>query len=244
MLAVRYGHPDWGKLQICGCRALSGAQRQQERAQRSLDTLLVELGGELAHATLDNYDLGRAENAEARASMAKALDICRAYRDAPHGWIYLYGPTGVGKSHLLAATVRALAEGGDTVAYASEPELMRYLRAGWKRRQEAGLDDDPTTTDERIVHLQNVGVLAIDDIGTEHRGKSDQSWCDSQLFSILHPRYQFERPTLLSSNLRLADIESRLRSRIDGRTKPEYAGQDQLLLVKNADQRGRGRGRP
>ena len=67
-----------------------------------------EMGGELAGSTLDSYDLGRARDAAARGTMAAALDTCRAYVDQPRGWLYLYGPTGVGKSHLAAATSRAI----------------------------------------------------------------------------------------------------------------------------------------
>jgi DNA replication protein DnaC len=98
----------FGQLLPCACRLDGEAQRRAEEQRRRLARFEREMGGELAAATLDNYDLGRAHNAAARKLMAEARDACRAYVDQPRGWIFLYGPTGVGKSHLAAATARAI----------------------------------------------------------------------------------------------------------------------------------------
>ena len=77
--------------------------------------------------------------------------MCIDYATEPEGWIYLYGPTGVGKSHLAAATSRALANRNNlTLAYISEPQLMKYLRDGWGQR-----GDD--STDSRMTLLQEAG---------------------------------------------------------------------------------------
>jgi DNA replication protein DnaC len=234
--AVPYGHPNFGQLFACQCRIAGESAREAERRRGRLAKLESEMGGELASSNLDNYDLRRAVNAEARKTMRAALDTCRAYAHRASGWLYLYGPTGVGKSHLAAATARALAEKHSiTLAYASEPALMKYIRAGWGKK-----DDDGT--DARMVDLQNVDLLIIDDIGTEHRGKAEKAWADSQLLDILMPRYQHERWTILTSNLELDDIdEPRIRSRVKGRTSIEFAGRDQCLLVINSDQREGGK---
>ena len=56
------------------------------------------------------------------------------------------------------------------------------------------------------------------------------------------PRYQFSRLTILTSNLRLDDIdEPRIRSRIKGQTNVDQVGRLQCLLVENSDQREGGR---
>src|SRR5262249_27739541 len=151
------------KLFPCQCRIAGEETRQRERQRGRLAKLESEMGGELALCTLDNYELRRAKDAKARKSMQTALDICRAYAHRASGWLYLYGPTGVGKSHLATATARALAQRHDiAIAYASEPALMKYIRAGWGQK-----GDD--STDARIIDLQNVDLLVLDDIGTEHR---------------------------------------------------------------------------
>ena len=106
--AVPFGHPRFGQLLTCACRLDGEAQRRAEEQRQRLARFEDEMGGELAGSTLDSYDLGRARDAAARGTMAAALDTCRAYVDQPRGWLYLYGPTGVGKSHLAAATARAI----------------------------------------------------------------------------------------------------------------------------------------
>lgn len=181
--------------------------------------------------TLDNYDLSRADSEESKITMAAALIACKAFVDYPVGWLYLYGPTGVGKSHLAAAVGRALAEQrACSVTYASEPALAAYLRDGW---------GESFNQDERVRALQDVEVLILDDLGTEHRGKN--SWIDSQLFAILQPRYQHGKLTIITSNLHYDDLEARIRSRILGMTNPDYCGREQCILIENADQREEGR---
>jgi DNA replication protein DnaC len=230
------GHPSFGKLFPCACRLQQNATQLASRQRERLAQFEQEMGGELARCTLENYDLRRATSDKARKSMKAARDMCIDYANAPEGWIYLYGPTGVGKSHLAATTGRALAWTNDlSLAYISEPELMKYLRNGWGQKGEE-------STDSRITLLQEAGLLVIDDIGTEHRGKSDATWADAQLLAILMPRYQHGRFTILTSNLRLDDIdEPRIRSRIKGQTNVDQTGRQQCLLIENSDQREGGR---
>lgn len=237
--AVPATHADFGKLQTCRCKKLNDAERAKARTAEVLARLASDMGAELAAATLDNYDLGRAENAKAREMMTTALDTCRAYLARPSGWLYLYGPTGVGKSHLAAATCRAVAATWNLhAAYTSEPDLFRYLREGYQREMTHG-DAQFIDADERMAALQKVAVLMIDDLGTAHRGKATAaaSWADAQLIDLLYQRHMHNRLTIITSNLHVDDLEARVRSRIRGRTNPDYAGREQMLLVLNADQR-------
>ena len=158
--AVPFSHPNLVKLRPCACRLYSEDPRRAERRRQRLARFEAEMGGELAGATLESYDLGRARDAAARDTMAAALSACRAYVERPVGWIFLYGPTGVGKSHLAAATARAIAARHDlTLAYISEPSLFKYLREGW------GQDGDESE-DARISLLQEADPLVIDDLYT------------------------------------------------------------------------------
>lgn len=239
---VRVGHPDFGKLFPCDCKQLGAADKAQSRMTRILATLDQEMGSELASATLDTYDLGRAAHADGRATMAAALALCRSYVERPCGWIYLYGPTGVGKSHLLAATTRAVASRNQLNAiYVSEPDLLRWLREGYARHQEYGdAEREFVDSDARMAALQQVDVLMLDDLGTAHRGKTQgiaASWADAQLIDLLYQRHLHERYTLITANLHLDDLEFRVRSRILGRTNRDYTGRDQCMMVLNADQR-------
>jgi DNA replication protein DnaC len=230
------GHPNFGKLFACACRQQEAAKQTIQRRRDRLRHFAQEMGGELASSELDTYDLRRATSAKFRKLMETALTMCRSYAGRPEGWIYLYGPTGTGKSHLAAATARAIGRERDiSLAYTSEPELLKYLREGWGQK-----GDD--STDARMTLLQEADLIVIDDIGTAHRGRSEAAWANSQLLELLMPRYQFSRLTILTSNLRLDDIdEPRIRSRIKGQTNVDQVGRLQCLLVENSDQREGGR---
>jgi len=246
LLKVDYGHPQWGVPQPCECTLAQRSEQMQRRHAQMLDTLSSELGGELARCSFDNYDVERAAGfadvpAEAaRQSLSQALATCKAYAENPIGWLYLWGPTGVGKSHLAAAAARQIAaQYLATVSYASEPALMRFLRESFDRREPNPDDDRPIgTLDERMRALQSCDLLVLDDVGAAYRKKRDGTdWCDAQLDDLLMVRYQHHRLTIITSNLDVDDLAMRVRSRIKGRTNSGYAGREQLLLVLNADQR-------
>jgi len=219
------GHPNFAKLVPCQCKIAARAQHADRARARALEQLSRELGGELASCTFESYDLDRALDERARASMHAALLSCLAFAHKPVGWLYLHGPTGVGKSHLASAVARSIADHRHVSAcYASEPALMAFIRAGWDR-------SSALSADERIANLQEADLLIIDDIGTAHRPKGDTAaWVDAQLFDVLHPRYQYSRATILTSNLPPSKLEQRLASRISGRAT--------VLHIDNTDQRG------
>jgi DNA replication protein DnaC len=137
VLRVATSDPRWGKTQPCECTLRQREQMQRLKYRALFEQLHSEMGGELSRCNLDNYSLSRASaisgsSAEqCLATMQHALDTCRAYADQPVGWLYLYGPTGVGKSHLAAAVAQHVATTRLAhVCYASEPALMSFLRGG------------------------------------------------------------------------------------------------------------------
>lgn len=222
--AVPHGHPNFAKLFPCACTL---AQRDSHVRGRRLDILSKlqgELGGELSRCRLDSFDLRRARmgDQDSRASLAFALTAARDFVSAPRRWLYFYGPTGVGKSHLAAAIAIAWADGGlGRVAYASAPALMRYIRAGYK--------DD--SADDRLIALQLVDLLILDDLGTEyHKPGESFSHTDSTLFELIADRYTYDRATVITSNLAVDDLEPRIGSRIRGKSR--------LVYLDNDDQRG------
>lgn len=221
------GHPNFGKLMPCGCRlqAAEARARQHAYTQRAqiLAQLDSELGGKLARCTFENYFLNWAADDAARASMSTALSACKQYADQRLGWLYIHGPTGVGKSHLAAATAHAIAERtGMATSYTTEPALVSFLREGWGKPGEQSAEG-------RMRALQTCELLIIDDIGTAFRGKGEQAWVDAQLFELLQPRYLNSRLTILTSNLPPGDLEPRLASRIKGEAE--------VIRIDNTDQR-------
>lgn len=220
--SVPHNHPSFGKLFACTCTLAARDGHLKGRRLDILSKLQGELGGELSLCRLDSFDLRRACDAESRESLAFASDAARSFLTDPRRWLYFYGPTGVGKSHLAAAIGIAWADGGlGRVAYASAPALLRYIRQGYK--------DD--TADERLIALQLVDLLILDDLGTEyHKPGESYSHTDSTLFELLADRYTYARPTVITSNLAPSDLEPRISSRIRGAAR--------VIYVYNTDQRG------
>jgi DNA replication protein DnaC len=213
-LAVPVGHPDFGRLFPCACLIAAREQRaraqQAERSQAVLAELLHALG-RLAHARFATFDRGRPlaplvwggetfpVDVQHKA-LAQALADAERYAEAPRGWLYLCGPCGAGKSHLAAAIAHQLAVGGWGVAYASVPELLRFVRRGFSHG----------AADERLDALMQIDTLILDDLGAEYL----TPWAAEQLFLVLNVRYLTDRATILTSNDRLEALPTRLTSRI------------------------------
>jgi DNA replication protein DnaC len=213
-LAVPVGHPDFGQLLPCACLIRRREVQVQERTAQRRKALLTELTrtlGRLASARFETLDLerplgdliwgGEAFSVDLqRLALAQALDDARRYADQPQGWLYMCGPCGAGKSHLAAAIANHAATRGLGAAYASTPDLLRFVRRGVAI----------SAADERLDALMEVDLLVLDDLGTERM----TAWASEQLFVLLNARYLAERPTVLTSNDRPEALPARLHSRI------------------------------
>jgi DNA replication protein DnaC len=202
---------------VCTVARQEARQHQAEGLQHRarLSKLEAELG-RLKRCLLDDFDLARplegiawearpVATVEQRKALKHAYAVCRAYADTPAGWLYLYGPPGAGKSHLLAGVSLALASQGLSVAYASVPDVLDFLRDGYGQKDTGG----------RLEALRSVDFLALDDLGAEHT----TSWGAEKLFMLLNDRYLEDRPTGITSNVHPDDFEPgarRLASRIAG----------------------------
>jgi len=185
-------------------------EQQAERSQAVLAELAHALG-RLAHARFATFDAQRPlvelvwggetfpVDVQQKA-LAQALQDAECYAEDPRGWLYLCGPCGAGKSHLAAAIAHQLAICGRGVAYASVPDLLRFVRRGF----------GDGAADERLDALVQIDALILDDLGAEYL----TLWAAEQLFLVLNARYLTDRATILTSNDRLEALPARLASRI------------------------------
>ena len=134
------------------------------------------------------------------------------------------GNTGGGKSMALAAILKTCFKekakanapkmGHFNIArvlWSCWPDEVNYLRAH-------ALDSD---TAERILALQTVPLLILDDLGRERiRGSYAEDWAASQLDGIINHRYRHEMPILWTTNVPAAHLVvlygSALVSRLTG----------------------------
>lgn len=216
--AVPYGHPSFGKLFPCACTLDRQSARRIQQQAAILARLDDDLGSDLRHCTFATWrpTPGIEERAGQQRALADVGQLAVAYADSPRGWLYLWGGCGVGKSHLAAAIAHQVVADGLRAAYASAPSLLRFVKAGIGDR----------SSDDRLFALQRVALLILDDLGAEqHTGYNDQL-----LFELINHRYLHGGLTVLTSNLPLDEIETRVASRIRGRAR--------VVFVDGDDQRG------
>jgi DNA replication protein DnaC len=197
-LDVPVGHPDFGKLEICTCRQDELMSRVRDRLFR-----LSQLD-ELKHMTFDTFvPQGRVGIAEReRASLEQAHNHARLFSEKPDGWLLLQGGYGCGKTHLAAAIANACVDLGVPALFLTVPDLLDSLRFTF--------DNAETSFEERFERIRRAPLLILDDFGTQNA----TSWAREKLFQILNYRYTNRLPMVITTNLGLAEIEGRMRSRL------------------------------
>ena len=192
------GHPNFGKLEICSCRSEAIRDRTRSRLYRfsNLD--------ELEHLTFDSFvprgRMGLGE--QQQESIERALNQARTYAETLQGWLLLQGRFGVGKTHLAAAIGNECASRGISTLFLTVPDLLDTLRFTF--------NDEGTSFEQRFEEIRRAPLLILDDFGTQ----SATEWAREKLFQILNYRYINKLPLVVTTNLSLAEIEGRIRSRL------------------------------
>lgn len=122
------------------------------------------------------------------------------FQRSPEQGLLLWGPVGAGKSYALAALARYYAIRGLSVRRITYRELCLKLRASFV---------DKSTSEADILRPYfNAHILIIDDIGTAHTGGTESDYSQEVLLHIVDTRIENMRPTFLSSNLSIENIEA------------------------------------
>ncbi len=192
------GHPEFGKLQVCECRA---AQVSQQVRQRLFAFSQLE---ELGHLTFENFQpRGQVGLLPRQAdSLEQAFNHARQFAQRPEGWLVLQGGLGCGKTHLAAAIANFAVSVGVPTLFITVPDLLDSLRFTF---------NDPTATfQERFEKIRSAPLLVMDDFGTQKAS----SWGQEKLFQIINYRYINRLPLVVTTNLSDEDFEERIRSRL------------------------------
>jgi len=144
------------------------------------------------------------ENLEVRKRM---LEWAENYSQESRGMV-LHGATGTGKTHLACATLREVQlYKTQDVQYMNISKLFMCLIDSMKYGpKDPG--DECMTEFEIIEKMTGVDLLLLDDLGVEKA--SDYS--AARLYSIINGRYDAMRPTIITTNISLEEIASRLGS--------------------------------
>ena len=119
--------------------------------------------------------------------------------------MYLWGGTGVGKSGIAVVILREVWRAHGIVGqFWVVPDLLKRYKATFD-------EETRTETGDQIDRvLDNMPLLVLDDYGAE----KESGWTNERLFDLVDRRAREGSPTLVTSNLRLAEIPPRLASRL------------------------------
>lgn len=95
---------------------------------------------------------------------------------------------------------------GVNVLFGTFAEMLDQIRAGFDK----GAADSGDLT---MFRLQGVPVLVVDDLGAE----KPSEWVSERLYQIVNDRYQWQRPTIFTTNLDQKAIEQRVGKRTSDR---------------------------
>jgi DNA replication protein DnaC len=187
---VPYGHPDFGKLFPCRCKQAEIAGKRLAELARLSNLAAFQ---DKTFASFDQLVPG----------VQAAYQQAEAFARRPEGWLTLLGPYGCGKTHLAAAVAQAVLAHGVPVLFVVVPDLLDHLRATFS-------PESTVSYDERFDLVRNVGLLVLDDLGTE----SATLWAREKLYQLINHRYNERLPTIFTSNVRLDQLDPRIASRL------------------------------
>jgi chromosomal replication initiation ATPase DnaA len=202
----------------------AGVFRDVERVSEATELVertiarIVPLPGPSAEFLRREYDEGESNQLALRAADAVVSDPGKRYNP-----LFIHGPSGVGKTHLVNAIGNELLARGtaETVACVSAPafvdELIAALQEGaverWRARYRAA------------------DVLILDDVHFIAGKERTQE----ELFHVFNALYSRSRPIILTSDRppkELVELEERLRSRFEGGLVVSIAAPDRALREK------------
>lgn len=191
---------------------------EKERERQALEAKSARHAEFVATATSNSGLLGRFRsttfaNFNATTKPQRhALTTCRDFAaEAQRGtWatLMLIGPPGTGKTHLGAAMVLDVIQRGRGARYTTFRDLIRSLRATWRR-------DAEQTEEDVIADLASFPLLVIDEIGVSMGSEAELT----QLFDVIDRRYQLGNPLVLVSNLTVPELRAALGDRLADRVR-------------------------
>lgn len=168
-----------------------------------------------------------------RDTMAEILNVAKSFvSDFGDDFtnLLLYGDTGVGKTFLSHCIARELFETGHMVLYLSSIGLFEILEA----RQ---FDKELRYSDKNAMQsfIMDSDLLIIDDLGTE----LTNGFISSELYHVIEDRLEKKKPTIISTNLSIRELNDRYSERFFSRIMSNYKplkliGNDIRLMRPNS----------
>ena len=143
----------------------------------------------------------------------KSIQAVRETIKRGHGWVFLYGGFGVGKTFIQKIAVAEVIRSGKEAAYVRMAEILDHLRESFQE----GIQE---SENERLDYWSKIPVLAIDEFD---RARNTE-YMNERRFVLMDRRYEGATRensiTILSSNEDPSNLPGYLYDRVrDGRFK-------------------------
>lgn len=180
------------------------AQRSTER-QRRIDWLLGN-SGIPARFVDRSFETYRAEEQGQKIALA----VCKGFAEKwPDRWkagasLVLTGGPGTGKTHLACAIANGVMRDHlATVAFGTVASFLRHVKSTYAK-------DSQRSEQDAINDLLEPDLLILDEVGVQIGSEHEKLL----MFEVLNSRYQDLRPSILISNLDIAEMETFLGHRV------------------------------
>ncbi len=195
----------------CHCLKALLAELMLERLSRTANTDQITFDS----FSLDYYPVEKlgGPDLSPREIMQQAYDQCRLYarQFAPDARsLFFQGPTGLGKTHLSLAIASEVIRRGYNVLYTPAQTLLDTLERERFRRGEENFSLD---------FVLDCDLLILDDLGSEF----STSFSVATIYNIINSRLIEKKPTIISSNLTVKEIEARYSPRVLSRIMGGYS---------------------
>ncbi len=184
--------------------------KQCECLKREINKILTEESGFGGLIDFNNVKYDIFNNSD---YMKKVYDKLRAWcnSDFKKNMVYLSGGTGTGKTYLLKCMANELISRGKLTTLVTAYKLSQDCLKSYASR-------DLQEKDSIIDKYLSSEILFIDDLGTE---VNKSSITNSYIYTIINERKMRNLPTIITSNLSLADLSDNYDERITSRIADE-----------------------
>ena len=175
----------------------------------------------LSESTFESFDLnyypnGKDENTgiSPRSRMMEIFKFCKSYAEdfgAHSPSLFMYGETGLGKTHLSLAIAQKAVEKGFGIIYGSAQNLLNELE-----NERFGRDGKERGSKER--EILGCDLLILDDLGAEF----STSFTVAAIYNIVNTRLLSNKPVIISTNLSAKELEEKYTRRITSRIMGNY----------------------
>lgn len=189
---------------VCSCfKEREQAEKEQKALQRKLNTVnelrkASLLGEKYKDVTFRTCDMSVDKSFQ--NTMQRCKKFCEISDEVlVNGYgMYIYGASGVGKTHLTACMCNELISQCRQCLFTNFFEISKMIRSTFNRNS----DSEAT-----IKKISKVDFLFLDDLGTERLKKGNEDmWLQEQVYDIINARYNNRKPTIFTSNYSLNEL--------------------------------------